>query len=60
MSGRSSVHFKFQNAKEYSTITFDGAYISVHELKREIFASQGITTPDCDLRVTNAQTKEGM
>ena len=57
--GASSIHFKFQNAREYSTITFDGPYIALSELKKEIFASQGFTAPDADLRVTNANTKEG-
>lgn len=58
--GAASVHFKFNNTPDYSTITFDGTYISLSELKRQIFSSLGDTNPDCDLRVTNAQTNEGI
>ena len=58
--GAASVHFKFNNTPDYSTITFDGTYISLSELKRQIFSSLGDTSPDCDLRVTNAQTNEGI
>ena len=58
--GTSSVHYKFTNAPDYSTITFDDHYISLSELKRRIFANLGTSTPDCDLRVTNAQTQEGL
>lgn len=58
--GADSVHFKFNNTPDYSTITFNGTYISLSELKRQIFSSLGDTNPDCDLRVTNAQTNEGI
>jgi hypothetical protein len=61
MSGRgsSSVYFRFKNEVNPSTISFDGPYISLNELKREIFAQKGSSATDTDLKITNAQTNEG-
>eukprot|EP00047_Mylnosiga_fluctuans_P011746 m.22648 g.22648 ORF g.22648 m.22648 type:complete len:638 (-) comp3783_c0_seq1:227-2140(-) len=58
--GASSVHYKFMNSpgQSYETITFDGPYISLGQLKGMIFTRLGTSTPDCDLRVIDAQTKK--
>lgn len=56
----SCVHYKFKNSLDYETLTFDGLYISVEELKRSIYEKKRIgKSTDCDLMITNAQTKEG-
>jgi hypothetical protein len=55
-----SVHYKFKSAKNFDTITFEGAVISVAELKREIIKQQKLSKAnDFDLEITNAQTHEG-
>jgi hypothetical protein len=54
-----SVHYKFKSAKDYDTVTFDGAFISVAELKREIIAQKKLTANGNDLLLENAQTTEG-
>lgn len=55
----SSIHYKFRNSKDYATITFDGAYISLGELKKEICKREYGKVTDIDLKVVHAQTNEG-
>ena len=55
-----SIHYKFKSAIAYDTITFDGPYISVTELKKNIFEQKKLgKATDFDLQITNAQTGEG-
>jgi E3 ubiquitin-protein ligase RBBP6 len=55
-----AVHFKFKSFKDYDTISFDGSFISVGELKRSIIAKKKLgKSNDFDLIITNAQTNEG-
>ena len=56
-----TVHYKFKSSKDYDTITFLGSHISVGDLKRSIIAKQKLgKATDIDLKITNAQTGEGM
>jgi hypothetical protein len=56
-----SVHYKFKSSKDFSTITFDGAYISREELKQKIIEQKKLGNGlDFDLEVVNAQTGEGI
>jgi len=55
----SCVHYKFSSKLNYDTVTFDGLHISLCDLKRQIMAREKLKAADCDLQITNAQTKEG-
>jgi len=56
-----SVHYKFKSAKDYDTVTFEDAYISLGELKRLIISQKKLGKGnDFDLKVTNAQTNDGL
>jgi E3 ubiquitin-protein ligase RBBP6 len=56
-----SVHYKFKSAKDFSTINFDGSYISVGDLKQAIVEQKKLakSIENFDLQITNAQTSEG-
>ncbi|XP_052630840.1 E3 ubiquitin-protein ligase RBBP6-like [Harpia harpyja] len=54
----SRVHYKFFSRLNYDTVTFDGLYISLHDLKLQIMGREKLTAASCDLQITNAQTKE--
>ncbi|XP_052630771.1 E3 ubiquitin-protein ligase RBBP6-like [Harpia harpyja] len=54
----SRVHYKFFSRLNYDTVTFDGLYISLHDLKLQIMGHEKLTAASCDLQITNAQTKE--
>ena len=55
-----AVHFKFKSFRDYDTISFDGSFIAVGELKRSIIAKKKLgKSNDFDLIITNAQTNEG-
>jgi len=55
-----SVHYKFKSSKEFSTVTFDGAYIALDELKQRIIEQKKLakTNAEYDLEVINAQSQE--
>ncbi|XP_059657591.1 E3 ubiquitin ligase PQT3-like isoform X2 [Cornus florida] len=54
-----SVYYKFKSAKDYESISIDGHFISVANLKENIFESKHLGRgTDFDLVVTNAQTNE--
>jgi hypothetical protein len=58
-----AVHYKFKSAKddEYSSVLFDGPFISLSELKNKIAEQKKMgRAEDWDLQVVNAQTNEGM
>ncbi|KAM9592018.1 uncharacterized protein ACIBXB_005641 [Morphnus guianensis] len=55
----SRVHYKFFSKLNYDTVTFDGLYISLRDLKLQIMGREKLTAASCDLQITNAQTKEG-
>lgn len=58
-----SIHYKFKAAKDFDTVSFDGASISLLELKGRIIEAKGLgkagQSLDFDLAVHNAQTNEG-
>nr|XP_009925323.1 PREDICTED: E3 ubiquitin-protein ligase RBBP6-like [Haliaeetus albicilla] len=54
----SCVHHKFFSKLNYGTVTFNGLYISLHDLKLQIMGRKKLTAASCDLQITNAQTKE--
>lgn len=54
----SCVHYKFSSKLDYNTVTFDGLHITLSELKRQIMARERLKATDCDLQITNAQTRE--
>lgn len=54
-----AVYYKFKSAKDYDSISIDGHFISVANLKEKIFESKHLGRgTDFDLVVTNAQTNE--
>lgn len=55
----SCVHYKFYSKLDYNTVTFDGLYITLSELKKQIMGRERLKATDCDLQITNAQTQEG-
>lgn len=55
----SCVHYKFSSKLDYNTVTFDGLHITLSELKKQIMARERLKATDCDLQITNAQTREG-
>uniref|UniRef100_A0A665W6Y4 DWNN domain-containing protein n=1 Tax=Echeneis naucrates TaxID=173247 RepID=A0A665W6Y4_ECHNA len=54
----SCVHYKFSSKLDYNTVTFDGLHITLSELKRQIMTRERLKATDCDLQITNAQTRE--
>ena len=56
----SLVHYKFKSQKDFDTVTFDGMFISVGDLKRQIVDKKGLGRDQaCELLLTNAQSNEG-
>uniref|UniRef100_A0A672F5V5 DWNN domain-containing protein n=1 Tax=Salarias fasciatus TaxID=181472 RepID=A0A672F5V5_SALFA len=53
------VHYKFSSKLSYDTLVFDGPHTTLSELKREIMCKEKLRAGNCDLHITNAQTKEG-
>lgn len=53
------IHYKFSSKLSSDTVIFDGPHITLKELKRQIMDREKLRSGDCDLQVTNAQTKEG-
>ena len=61
MSG--AVHYKFKSSRNFSSVTFDGAFIKVAVLKRNIAEQEGLLKTGgnaLDLLLTNAQDGTGM
>ncbi|XP_010084529.1 PREDICTED: E3 ubiquitin-protein ligase RBBP6-like, partial [Pterocles gutturalis] len=52
------VHYKFASKLNYDTVTFTGLHISLRDLKRQIMAREKLKAANCDLQITNAQTRE--
>ncbi|KAJ3601353.1 hypothetical protein NHX12_032324 [Muraenolepis orangiensis] len=52
------VHYKFSSILKYDTMVFDGLHVPLRELKRHIMDREKLRAGDCDLQITNAQTKE--
>ena len=53
------VHYKFSSKLSYNTVVFDGPHITLNDLKRQIMGREKLRAADCDLQITNAQTKDG-
>ncbi|XP_068271213.1 E3 ubiquitin-protein ligase RBBP6-like [Nyctibius grandis] len=54
----SCVQYKFFSKLNYGTVTFNGPHICLGDLKRQIMAREKLKAANCDLQITNAQTKE--
>lgn len=55
------VHYKFKSAKDFDSISFDGVFISVADLKRAIVDKKGLARDQaCELLLTNAQNNTGV
>lgn len=55
-----AVYFKFKSAKEYDSLSIDGHFISVGNLKDKIVEKKNLGRgTDFDLLISNAQTDEG-
>ncbi|XP_070838083.1 E3 ubiquitin-protein ligase RBBP6-like [Chaetodon trifascialis] len=52
------VHYKFSSKLSYDTVVFDGPYITLRDLKRQIMGREKLRSGDCDLQIINAQTQE--
>ncbi|XP_034448358.1 E3 ubiquitin-protein ligase RBBP6 isoform X1 [Hippoglossus hippoglossus] len=52
------VHYKFSSKLSYDTAVFDGPHITLRDLKKQIMARERLRSGDCDLQITNAQSKE--
>uniref|UniRef100_A0A3Q2NVV8 DWNN domain-containing protein n=1 Tax=Fundulus heteroclitus TaxID=8078 RepID=A0A3Q2NVV8_FUNHE len=52
------IHYKFSSKLSYDTVVFDGPHISLDDLKKQIMGREKLRAGDCDLQITNAQTKE--
>ncbi|CAL9693825.1 unnamed protein product [Knipowitschia caucasica] len=52
------VHYKFSSKLDYNTVVFDNLNVTLIDLKRLIMTREKLRASDCDLQITNAQTKE--
>ncbi|XP_074767122.1 E3 ubiquitin-protein ligase RBBP6-like [Athene noctua] len=52
------VHFQSFSQLRRDTVTFSGLHISLGDLKRKIMGRQKLKAANCDLRVSNAETRE--
>ncbi|KAM6905355.1 E3 ubiquitin-protein ligase RBBP6 [Xenentodon cancila] len=52
------IHYKFSSKLSYDTVIFDGPHITLKDLKRQIMGREKLRAGDCDLQITNGQTKE--
>lgn len=56
----SKIFYKFNAAKDFDAIVFDGTSLSVFDLKREIMLAKKLGKGlDFDLAISDAQSKEG-
>lgn len=53
------IHYKFSSKLSYDTVVVDGPHITLSDLKSQIMSKEKLRAGDCDLQITNAQTKEG-
>ncbi|XP_056676824.1 E3 ubiquitin-protein ligase RBBP6-like [Monodelphis domestica] len=54
----SGVHYKFSSQLNYGTVIFEGPHISVCDLKKQIMKKEKLKAPNCELHISNADTKE--
>ncbi|XP_077590782.1 E3 ubiquitin-protein ligase RBBP6-like isoform X2 [Stigmatopora nigra] len=52
------IHYKFSSKLSYATVVFDGPQVTLTDLKEKIMGREKLRAGDCDLQITNAQTKE--
>ncbi|XP_057716747.1 E3 ubiquitin-protein ligase RBBP6 isoform X2 [Corythoichthys intestinalis] len=52
------IHYKFSSKLSYATVVFDGPQVTLTDLKEQIMGREKLRAGDCDLQITNAQTKE--
>eukprot|EP00741_Cyanophora_paradoxa_P019444 tig00021127_g18771.t1 len=53
-----AVHYKFKAAKDYDTVSFEGLFISIFNLKQAIAEQKKIKLLDSDFVISNAQSGE--
>eukprot|EP00005_Dracoamoeba_jomungandri_P011171 CAMPEP_0174266698 /NCGR_PEP_ID=MMETSP0439-20130205/31134_1 /TAXON_ID=0 /ORGANISM="Stereomyxa ramosa, Strain Chinc5" /LENGTH=1025 /DNA_ID=CAMNT_0015353817 /DNA_START=70 /DNA_END=3147 /DNA_ORIENTATION=- len=54
-----SVYYKFKSMHDFSSVAFEGSFITLGELKRAIVSQKKLDKgTDFDLKITNAQTQE--
>ncbi|KAL5018494.1 hypothetical protein ScPMuIL_004216 [Solemya velum] len=53
----SCIFYKFKNNRDYDSLTFDGLYISLLDLKKMIMQVKKLKPTEVDLQIENAQTK---
>jgi E3 ubiquitin-protein ligase RBBP6 len=57
----SAIHFKMKSEKDFSTLSFDGDFLKVSDLKLLVVEKRKLNYGDgFDLVITDAQTNEGM
>ncbi|KAM9521883.1 E3 ubiquitin-protein ligase RBBP6-like isoform 2-T3 [Guaruba guarouba] len=54
----SCIRYKFFSKLNYGTVTFSGLDISLCHLKCKIMRKEKLKAANCDLQISNAQTKE--
>ncbi|KAM6032726.1 E3 ubiquitin-protein ligase RBBP6-like [Theristicus caerulescens] len=54
----SCIHYKFFSKLDYDIVTFKGLHIALRDLKRQIMAREKLKAANCDLQISNAQSKE--
>ncbi|OAF67742.1 hypothetical protein A3Q56_04536 [Intoshia linei] len=54
----SKIHYKFRSNKDYQSITFDGASISIENVKDLIMNQKKMATNGFDLQISDALTKQ--
>ncbi|KAM6032725.1 LOW QUALITY PROTEIN: E3 ubiquitin-protein ligase RBBP6-like [Theristicus caerulescens] len=54
----SCIHYKFFSKLDYDIVTFKGLHIALRDLKRQIMAREKLRAANCDLQISNAQSKE--
>ncbi|XP_061604854.1 E3 ubiquitin-protein ligase RBBP6 isoform X2 [Phyllopteryx taeniolatus] len=52
------IHYKFSSKLSYATVVFDGPHVTLTDLKEQIMGRERLRAGDCDLQITDAQTKE--
>lgn len=56
----SAIHFKMKSEKDFSTLSFDGDFLKVSDLKLLVVEKRKLNYGDgFDLVITDAQTNEG-
>lgn len=55
-----SVYYKFKTSINYDTITFNDLFISIKDFKKAVVQQKFLNYTKSDLKVSNAETNEGL